>query len=725
MPNHLQGAGYAIFLSSSVMEAIFEAQISAGLHGGSNKFELVSGVGTQYANNGGTAMLSASFGGNVDTDLCTVWVDVSVQGSMAVTIPNALTVDVNLSFDPATTACTVAAGALGFVLGLLANFVVPLGALIVDPILGAIGGIAAVVYFSDHTDPGTLPVPDCTQPSSTHLVCTRKVPAVNTPLGKLDFQSIAALDDGVILQGGLLALPVGSPHFKVEPEPRLSNRPPVISCGEFSGDEVKNFEKNPQAFISVIGEVSINAESLAPVFLLDAHVVNDPLGVFADSLTVVGSQAPITLTIGTPFPSGAYLENPYPCQVLLSTTGGERLISFAAPPPLTQADVAGMVATLNAQLGRCFALVNDWFHDVIFVPQWLIDPGPGDRVVDHGYEVFINGLADGEVATLVDFANNVLVSGVATLGQSLRMTAVVSPAEVSEIGVVRGSAASGPSGGLGAVLESLTSAVGLDGKTARRGVGVSEQLIVRNAVISLPAPARQLAAAYLDGAPSVVAVLADRLLIFDLSDPGVPALRLALPMVGLRGVFTMRAGLVAFGDDGFFVVGSTAARPACCACAAVAPVYGATAGTDVIYAVTDGGLEVLSTRFTRLWAEPLQAGGPLARVADKLVLASAKGLEVFSVVHPKRPKRREGFALKGIRDLVKPFGGTGQHLLAVVEPEPSRLFDFATCDDPRVVAEYPQPPWFVGAARLGELFMKLDAAGLTIQVSSFGQKRLQ
>lgn len=725
VPDHLQEAGYAIFLASSVIEAIFQAQISAGLHSGSSKFELVSGVGATYSNSGGVAKLAASFGGNVDTALCTVWVDVNVDGLMTVDTPNVITVDVNLSFNPSTTACTVAAAALGVLVGLVANFVVPLGALIVDPILGAMGGIAAVVYFSNNADPGTLTVPDCTQPSDIHLICTRQVPAVATPLGKLNFQSIAALDDGIILQGQLLAIPVGSPQLKIDPDPRLSYRPPVISCGEFSGDEVKNFIENPQAFIGVIGEVGITAGSLAPIFLLDAHIVNDPLGVFSNALQVVGNQAPISLSIGAPFPGDIYFQNPYPCQVLMSTTGGERLVSFAAPPPLTQADIDRMVALLNSQLGNCFKLVDNWFNFGTFNPQWLIDPGPGDRIVDHSYEVIINGLADGEVAVLVDFASNELVTGVATQGQSLRMTAVVAPAEVSEIGVIRGTAAPGMGGGLERVLESVVSAVEVGGEPPKRGVGVAEQLIVRAAVITLPAPARQLMATYVDGSPCVVAVLDDRLLTFDLSNPAVPVPRFALPIAGLRGVFALRSSLVAFGDEGFFLVSAARAQPACCGCAGLVPVYGAASGAGVVYAITDSGLEVLSTQFARLMVEPLHASGPLARVADKLVAASAEGLEVFSVTHPKRPKRQEGYELRGIRDLVKPFGGSGHNLLAVVESGPSKLFDFSRGDDPRVVADYPQLPWYVGAARLGDLFMRLDSAATSIQVSFFGNSRLQ
>ena len=632
--DHLQGAGYAIFLSASVLETIFQTQISSGLGSSSSSgFELISGVSTTYSNPGGIAQLDATFGGNVDTPLCTVWVDASVGGVLRVDAPNVLTTDVTIGFDPATTACTVTAAFLGAAVGLLANFVVPLGALIVDPILGAMTGIATVVLFSDSAGPGHMTVPDCTQPSAIHLICTRAVPAVQTPLGKLNFQSIAALDDGIILQGQLLAIPVGAPQLKIDPDAQLSYRPPVISCGELSGEEERNFRANPQEFIGLIGEVRITAQSLAPIQLLDAHVVNDPLGVFTNALqTVGGTQAPLSLVIAASFPEAAYFQNPYPCQILVSTTGGERLVSMAAPPPLTQADIDRMAAQLNAQIESCFVLIDKWFNFGQFNPNWLIDPGPGDVIVDHSYEVIINGLLDGEAATLVDSVDQHLVSGIATQGQSLRLSAVVAPAAAVEIGVICGSEASGTGARLDRLLELVGSVVGIGSPPSRRGVGVVEQLIVRAAVIALPASATQLSAAYLEGVPCVIAVLDGQLLAFDLSNPAVPVPRAALTIPGVRGVFTVRGSPVAFGDGGFFPVRLASAPALGCP---QAPVYGAVAGGDVVYATTDAGLEVLSTQFARLSIEPVDGPGPLARVGRKLVTASAQGLEMFSVAHPK------------------------------------------------------------------------------------------
>lgn len=723
VPDHLQGAGYAVFLASSVVENIFEQQISTGLGAShDNRFELVSGVGCTYSNPSGVARLNATFSGNVNAPICTVWTDVSVGGTMSIDAPNVITVDVNLSFNPETTACTVTAAFLGAAIGLIADFVVPLGSLIVDPILGAMGGIATVVYLAGTTGPGKLPVPDCNQESDTQLVCTRTVPVITTPLGKLNLQSMAGLDDGIILQGALLAIPVGAPRMTIKSDVQFALIPPVISCGGLSGNEGKDFDKNPKAFVHIDAGITITAGSLAPIYLLDTHVVNDPLGVFSNSLTIAGSQAPISIGISSGYPSDAYFQAPYPCQVLISTTGGERLVSIQPPPQLTQQDIDRMSAQLNAQIGNCQKLVNNWFEGGIFNPQWLIDPGPGDRIVDHYYEVAVDGLGNGELANLVDAGNQVLVSGVAVANQSLRMSTVLAPTIGNEIGLLRVSQTQDVAGAIGHLVHSVASATKHD-KTAR-GIGVTERLIVRTATITLPAPAHRIAAAYLGGVPCVLSISGDRLTAFDLSNPALPSSLMSLSVPGLSGVIAHGGGLAAFGEAGFFLVDMQGARPATCGCMGETAVLGAAPGTGVLYAITDSGLEVFSPRFTQLQTISLEGSGPLARAGDKLVAASAKGLEVFSIVNPKHPDRKEGFELSGIVDLVKPFGDVGQALLAVAEPGPSKLFDFSRGDDPKPVADYPQPPWYVGTARIGNLLLKLDKGGAAIQVSFFAKSRL-
>jgi len=583
-------------------------------------------------------------------------------------------------------------------------------------------GVAAVIIVASTQGGGGLPVPDCNQVSDTHLVCTRTLPLTKTPLGQLSFDTMGVFDDGVSLQGQLVAVPVGAPKLKIDPDPQFHFLPPIISCGEFSKQQLDDFKKNPKAHVSLSAGANISADSIVPIYLLDAHVINDPLDVFTEGLVILGNQAPLSLSVDVGYPGDAYFQNPYPLEILVSTTGGERLISIPPPPVLTQEEIDRLGSQLDEQIGNCFQQVNNWFDGGVFNPQWLVDPGPGDRVVEHYYDFVVNGLAAGQLVSVVGGAQQVLVSGVAFAGESLHIDALVAPG-TKEIGLLRNKAASS-GGDVVGVFKSIAGAIEGSHKNVSQGVGVTEQLIVRAATIPLPAACVRLVAAYSEGVPCAFAVLPDRIMAFDLSVPSTPVVRLTAPIPGLRGVTTNQAGLVAFGDRGFCSVDSRGVQSAACGCGGDSSVFGAVGAGNVIYAITDAGLELFSPKFSRLSTIQLEASGPVARAGNKLVAASDDGLSVFSIANPKRPDRKEGFKMCGIRELVTPPGGAGKTLLAVANDGTSKLVDFSRGDDPKAVADYPQLPWYVGSARLGEVFLKLDSTSSVIQVSLFGKSQL-
>jgi hypothetical protein len=476
--------------------------------------------------------------------------------------------------------------------------------------------------------------------------------------------------------------------------------------------------------VTLSAGLNITADSLAPIYLLDAHVINDPLGVFATALNIQGSQAPVTITMDFGYPGDVYFQKRYPCEILIATTGGERLVSIPPPPPLTQQEIERLSKLVDSQISNCSQLVTNWFQGTVFNPRWLVDPGPGDRAVDHYYEFVVNGLATGEVVTIIDNTRNALVRGVAIRGEGLRVSAVVAPAEVDEVGLLRVTNREGTEDDLVGIFGSIINTIKASEKATARGVGVTEQLILPAAAIPLPASCLRLAAAYSDGVPCAIAVLPDRLMTFDLSVPSTPVLRLSVSIAGLRGVLTSSTSLIAFSDNGFYQVDSQGARPAACGCGGETRVFGAVRAGNTIYAVTDAGIELFSSRFSRLLVIPLDATGPIARAGNNLVAAIHKGLAVFSIARPTRPGRKEDFEISGVQDLVMPPGGVGQTLLAVVKTGRAKLVDFSRGDDARVVADYPQFPWYIGSARLGNLFLKLDVARSTIQVSLFGNSQL-
>src|SRR5262249_61038194 len=108
---------------------------------------------------------------------------------------------------------------------------------------------------------------------------------------------------------------------------------------EFSKQQLDDFKKTPRAHVSLSAGANISADSIVPIYLLDAHVINDPLNVFTQGLVILGNQAPLSLSLDVGYPGDAYFQNPYPLEILVSTTGGERLISIPPPPVLTQEEI--------------------------------------------------------------------------------------------------------------------------------------------------------------------------------------------------------------------------------------------------------------------------------------------------------------------------------------------------------------------------------------------------
>lgn len=86
-------------------------------------------------------------------------------------------------------------------------------------------------------------------------------------------------------------------------------------------------------------------ESHQPLQLLSAEVIDDPLDQFSLYLSVSMTQEYGLLQLSLPQsvlkPEYMQLEAPYPCKVLLRTTGGTRLLTVGAVNGLSEAEQYG------------------------------------------------------------------------------------------------------------------------------------------------------------------------------------------------------------------------------------------------------------------------------------------------------------------------------------------------------------------------------------------------
>src|SRR6185437_9022640 len=240
------------------------------------------------------------------------------------------------------------------------------------------------------------PVPDCVATSSTHMVCTNHFPGFSTPLGSLSFTSILAFDDGISLQGQLIAIPVGTASVALSISDEMHWDAPSIPCSGLDPSTFRQIAADPQAYAQVSSTIDITANGLAPVYVFSVNPNGDALGLLNGHFTLAGGKAPATITVQIPYPGPAYFASPYPIELLIATSGGIRLVSIGPIPAFSQGVIDSMFVGLGAQLDRCKEKVVDQFQYYRkYKVRWSIDPYPGQKVF-HSYGIAMRGLPEGE-----------------------------------------------------------------------------------------------------------------------------------------------------------------------------------------------------------------------------------------------------------------------------------------------------------------------------------------
>lgn len=720
--DHLQGSDWALFIPRNFLELMVSTQISLGVGTGTGKFHLVTGIGSTYSNASGKAHVTTSFGGNVDATICTLWVDVTIDSDITMGAKNSLTIDANVTPKVQTSLCSIALDILNAlaadVIGLL-----DLMDLLFGSLTDVFSHLASLLSSAIHKGaPKPISVQSCTTVTQFHYICTRSlgIPQTSTQ-GKLSLDSLAALDDGIALLGTLQPAPVTTASV----QPAINNFGwvgPAISCGEVSGKEVAQFRANPKLFVSLHADVTLNNGGSAPLYVCGVTVINDPLGVFPQqSVQVQDQQTPIFISIDIRYPGDAYFQNPYACQLLVATSGGTRLVSVPPPPALTQADINAMANALADQIGGCAKLINNWVTLLHAEFVWAVDPPP-DAQVDHSWEIAVRGLPEGEQVSLVDTAGQTLVTATAQAGQTVRVSATLSPAvgAVNEVGLLHGAR----QGSLKAETVAETPAVPIVPPTGQAaGMAVIQRLMIHTSTILLRQAAKQLGAVYIEGVPCALIAVEDGALAYTLSTPSLPRLAYTWKVPGLRGVLSSQSGLVGFGDDGFALLKPGAVLPLIPTLRQIDPVRDAAGGQLAIYALDQVGLHSYTLRLQRVNSIAIKAATRIAQLGNSLFVAEATGLRAFDISNPLNPVSISAYPLPRITDLAVATDGEGRKVLAVPVDGPAQLIDFTNAANPRAVATYSQPAWFPGTARLPGLLLRLSDDGRSVRVSAFGRSK--
>ena len=222
-------------------------------------------------------------------------------------------------------------------------------------------------------------------------------------------------------------------------------QPPKVSCGAASLALVALFQQSPSGFALLHAEAIIDKEGTTPIHLCGFSVMNDKVGAFpVAGIRVDAGPAGIAFYLNIPIPPASYYQagNLYPCDLLVRTTAGTRLLRIAPPPQITQADIDKLATQLLVKVGDCHQLVDPWFNlHSGYNPAWSVDP-PFDARIDHLWQFEVTGLRTGDTAFLVDSANQELVRGLAHAGVPLRLSALLAPAATNEMTLMRGGGSS-------------------------------------------------------------------------------------------------------------------------------------------------------------------------------------------------------------------------------------------------------------------------------------------
>ena len=489
---------------------------------------------------------------------------------------------------------------------------------------------------------------------------------------------------------------------------------PHTSCGAASMALAALFMQDPSGFAVLHANAIIENAGSAPLNLCSIAVLTGAGGPFPPrNVRTDGTQATFQIMIDIAAPPPPYYANPFPLDLLVTTSGGTRLLRFAPPPVITKHDYDRMAAELLIQIGNCEQLVDPWFFNHKgYNPGWSPRP-PGDARVEHLWQVEVDGLPAGGEAALVDSRDRELAHAVSAGGR-VQLSALVEPGAEHELTIMH----------VGGVMLRATPTLPAQTGAVSRGLTVRQTNLVYRGSVPLSARCSSLAVVSRMGEPCVLAVLDGYVAALDfVRDDRLRQIR-SWRIDGVRGALAWQGGLLAFGEEGFTWLERLErnnGRDLPCETITVAD---AAADARVLYALSDNGVAVYSRRLCRIGELPLEGGTSLLRVSKKLIVGGKRGLAVFDVSNPRRPERHATVGNVHIAALAfTPPGETGT-FVAMGADESARVFRL---NGEQVVemSHSRRVPWFARTVRVGETLVRIGKDHRNLEMFRFGASAIQ
>jgi hypothetical protein len=162
---------------------------------------------------------------------------------------------------------------------------------------------------------------------------------------------------------------------------------------------------------------------------------------------------------------------------------------------------------------------------------------------------------------------------------------------------------------------------------------------------------------------------------------------------GQRGALPLYSGLLTWNESGLSYSGRTFFA---------GDVEQVVARSGYIYALTRNQIDIFNSKLARVGVVAAEGVTALTGAGRKLVAATPKGLDIFDLTDPAKPRATSGFAMEGAGALQTPaIGGSAQRVLVHVRDQYA-VVDVGS-DQPYIAARYLQTPWFAGAAVYGDV----------------------
>ena len=699
--DRLQGRDWSISIDTAYINSFIQTkivQLLAQVKNGS----LQSYPGCNYSNSGGKAnfKIDILFIYDLPDPLGKVESDPNINLEVSVNPNNWINIDIDY-----TDVLDFSDFYLQFLKKILDLFGFP-----VESFLYSIIGTYAIEKLAD------TPLTNCKQVSETHIQCSNyiKIPLVPGTV-QTTLTNIIALDNAIALSGTVNVHHL-TPAILQTNLVEFEKIAPSIRCGSAGLEIVAFFSNDPSGFAILYARGFIKNGGTAPLYLCNLNVINDPFNAFPNkNIKIDSGTAPIDISLHMPIPPANY--NGYPCDILIQTTAGTRLMRYAAPPKVTKADLDLMEAKLIEALGNCEQLVNSWFHDYgKYDLHWGPRP-PEGIAVEHFWQFNINGLKPGESASIVNAEGLELVRGIGDSNTNLQLSILISPQNDRGLSILH----------LGRSNQQVNELRFEENESiqnrSKESISVEQTMLINRGNIPLPNRCLKIKPLNYRGKFCILTILEEEIIIYNVDNLVKPFPIMYRNINGINNLFNWQEMLLYSGKNGFGWInnqGQLNSIPKGCESI---PILDAAIEYQKLYAVTNDGLEVYSGSLCKIDMEKIKGCKSILKLDDNILIGGEFGLRMYKGSNIHELIAEYNITGKSISNILRPLGLKYNEFLVLLKDRTAKSFQIID-DKFEETVNFSKTPWFADSIRIGRYLLKIGTGRRSIDILQFGKTHM-